>query len=150
MRDEHHSGADCFIFIFARMDVMVDDDRVRRCLIVDDNEEEPFRLIQLFESLGLKAFATWSGRDALDYLASHQFDLLLVDQFLADVYVGELIERVLRLANPPRIAIMNSGEKDQPIKYDKSLGEVRSFDKTQRGQTIGLCQRSESCGAPVN
>jgi CheY-like chemotaxis protein len=102
----------------------------RRFLIVDNNEQESGALVQLFESLGHEASATWSGRDALE-LASDRFDLLLVDQHVADMYVGGLIERVLRLPNHPRVVIMKDGGNCKPIKYDKSLGECQFFDKGQ-------------------
>ena len=102
-----------------------------RLLIVDGNEQESSELVHLFEALGQEASATWSGRHALDHLASQRFDLLLVDQFVADMYVGDLIQRVLRMANCPRVAIMKSGGKCKSIKYDKSLGECQVFEKEQ-------------------
>ena len=85
--------------------------------------------MQRLLSLGQEASATWSGRDALDYLALAQFDFLLVDQYVADMYAGELIERVLRLPNHPRVVIMKNSETFEPIEYDKSLGECEFFDK---------------------
>jgi DNA-binding NtrC family response regulator len=106
----------------------------RRFLIVDNNEQESDALVQLFESLGQEASATWSGRDALDYLALDRFDLLLVDQYVADMYVGEFIEQVLRLANHPPVAIMKGNGKCKPIKYDKSLGECHFLDKRRSDQ----------------
>jgi CheY-like chemotaxis protein len=74
-----------------------------RLLIVDGNEQESSELVHLFEALGQEASATWSGRDALDDLASKRFDLLLVGHFVADMYVGDFIERVLRMADRPRV-----------------------------------------------
>lgn len=103
----------------------------RRFLIVDNSEQESAALVQLFESSGHEASATWSGRDALDYLESHRFDALLVDQYVADMYVGELIERVLTLPNHPRVVIMKGSGKCKPIKYNKSLGGCRFLDKGQ-------------------
>jgi CheY-like chemotaxis protein len=87
----------------------------RRFLIVDNDEQESGVLVQLFKSLGQEASATWSGRNALEYLASNQLDLLMVDQHVADMYVGDLIERVLRLPNHPRVAIMRSVENINPL-----------------------------------
>jgi CheY-like chemotaxis protein len=99
----------------------------RRFLIVDNNERESGALVQLLESLGHEASATWSGTDALDYLQSARFDLLLVDQHVADMYVGELIKRVLKMPNHPRVAIMKGSRELSPIEYDKSLEEFQFF-----------------------
>jgi CheY-like chemotaxis protein len=108
--------------------------RRRRFLIVDNNEQESAGLVQLLLSLGQVASATWSGRDALDYLALDRFDLLLVDQYVADMYAGEFIERVLRLPNHPRVVIMKNSGTFEPIEYDKSLGECQFWDKGKLDQ----------------
>jgi CheY-like chemotaxis protein len=124
----------------------------RRLLIVADNEQESGALVRLYESFGQKASATWSGRDALDYLASNRFDLLLVDQYVADMYAGEFIERVLKLPNHPRVVIMKSNGTSIPIQYDKSLGECQFLDKEQlaRMHEVLLRESPESFDALIN
>lgn len=108
----------------------------KRLLIVDNNEQESGALVQLFQSLGHKVSATWSGRDALHYLIEDSFDLVLVDQYIADMYVGRFIERVLNLRNHPRVVIMNGSRKLKPIEYDRSLGKLCVFDKGQPAQAF--------------
>jgi CheY-like chemotaxis protein len=124
----------------------------RRFFIVDNNEQESGTIVKLFKSLGQKASATWSGRDALDRLAADRFDLLLVDEYVADMYVGDLIERVFRLPNHPRVAIMKSGGKCKSIEYDKSLGEYRVFEKGQSDQVPQALRAAfpDLCNAPLN
>lgn len=92
----------------------------RRLLIVDNNEEESVALTELAISVGHEALSSWSGQDALKFLASNQFDLLLVDEFVADMYVGEFIEQVLRLSSPPRIGLMGVRQRNA-MKYDRRL-----------------------------
>lgn len=123
-----------------------------RLLVVDGNEQESSELVHLFEALGQEASATWSGRDALGQLELKRFDLLLVGHFVADMYVGDLIERVLRLPNHPRVAIMRSGGKCKSIKYDKSLGECRFLEKGQSDQVPQalLVAFPDFCNAPLN
>ena len=123
-----------------------------RLLIVENNEQESRELVHRFEALGQEASATWSGRDALAHLASKQFDLLLVGHFVADMYVGDFIERVLRMANRPRVAIMKSGGKCKSIKYDKSLGECRVFEKgkSDKIDQALLTPFPDFCGVRVN
>jgi len=126
--------------------------RKTRLLIVDNDERESGKLVHLFEALGQEASATWSGRDALDHLASQRFDLLLVDQFVADMYVGDLIERAIRLPNCPHVAIMKTGGKSKTIRYDKSLGECRVFEKGQSDQMPQALRAAfpDLCDAPLN
>jgi len=108
--------------------------------------------VQRLLSLGQEASATWSGRDALDYLALAQFDFLLVDQYVADMYAGELIERVLRLPNHPRVVIMKNSETFEPIEYDKSLGECQFCDKGKLDQIHEALEAEfpECYNGPVN
>jgi CheY-like chemotaxis protein len=101
-----------------------------RLLIVDNDEQESAAFAHLVKALGHEVVCTWSGRDALVHLASGRFNLLWVDDYVADMYVGEFIERVLRLPKHPQIVIM-TGRKMQPIKYRKSLGQCQVIDKTQ-------------------
>jgi CheY-like chemotaxis protein len=124
----------------------------RRFLVVHNNERESGAIVSLFESLGQKVSATWSGRDALDCLAAERFDLLLVDGYVADMYVGDLIERVLRMANHPRVAIMKTGGKSKTIRYDKSLGECRFVEKGQSDQMPQALRAAfpDFCNAPLN
>jgi CheY-like chemotaxis protein len=123
----------------------------RRFLVVDNNEQESRALVQVLESLGHKASATWSGKDALDYLASDRFDLLLVDEYVADMYVGEFIKRVHRLPNHPRVAVLKRDKRFRSIKCDKSLEECQFFDKEldQLYQTLRT-EFAESYDRPIN
>lgn len=105
-----------------------------RFLIVHNDEQESGALVQLFEAFGQKAVATWSARDALDYLTAGRFDLVLVDQYIADMYVGTFIEQVLKLPKHPRLAIMKDNRRIRPVKYDKSLGEIQFLDRGQPDQ----------------
>ena len=109
-------------------------DQRRRFLVVHNNEQESGAIVTLFESLGQKVSATWSGREALDCLAADRFDLLLVDEYVADMYVGDFIERVLRMANRPRVVIMDTSGRFKTIRYDKSLGECHILDKGNRDE----------------
>jgi CheY-like chemotaxis protein len=124
----------------------------RRFLILDDNEQESGAIVQVLKSLGHEASATWSGQDALDHLASDRFDLLLVDQDIADMCVGQFLERVLRLPNHPRIAILKRSRTLKPSKYDKSLGECQFLDKGQPDQLRQILRTElfESYDGPVN
>jgi len=107
----------------------------RRLLIVNNDEREATMLINLARSMGYEATSTWSGRDALWTLSTDRFDLLLVDQHVADMYVGDFINRVHVSSISPSIILMKN-RIGTTVKYDKSLGKCRAFEKEEFGKLV--------------
>lgn len=101
----------------------------KRVLLVDNDDRDCRDLVRLFESLGHEALATWSGRDALRDLKSRRFDFLFVDQVVADMYVGNFIEKVLRLRRHPQVVIMYKPGQFKRIKYNELLGPCLLLEK---------------------
>ncbi len=56
-----------------------------KILIVDDDERVLIELERLLESEGYSTATAWGGREALALAQKNQFDLLLVDEHVADV-----------------------------------------------------------------
>jgi CheY-like chemotaxis protein len=56
-----------------------------RILIVDDDEDVLIALERLLEGGGYNTATVWSGKEALDLSRKSKFDLLLMDEHLADV-----------------------------------------------------------------
>lgn len=102
----------------------------KRLLILDSDDRQSAALGEFVKALGHEVISTWSGREALAHLASGRFDFLWVDQHVADMYVGELLESALQLPNRLRIVVMK-GPKARHIKYRKSLGQCEAIDKTE-------------------
>jgi len=73
----------------------------KRVLVVDNNEEEGRLFVSMFEQAGYDAMATWSGLEALNLMQHKTFDLLLVSDYLADLYVGDFLKRLDLLPNRP-------------------------------------------------
>ena len=61
-----------------------------RILIVDNNEDCINALDKLLRGEGCETRSTWSGYEALALMQSQLFDVLLVDDYLADLHVAEL------------------------------------------------------------
>ena len=101
----------------------------KRVLVVDNDDRDRRKLGHLFEFLGHEALATWSGTDALRDLKSQPFDFVFVDQFVADMYVGNFIERVLRLRRHPQVVIMYKPGQFRRVKYNKLLGQCLFLEK---------------------
>jgi len=83
--------------------------RNKRVLIVDNNEEESGRLAVMLQRAGYDSIATWSGLEALEFLKSGEYDILLVSSYLPDVYVGDFLERLNRLPVRPCSIVMQEG-----------------------------------------
>lgn len=67
-----------------------------RILIVDDDENVLIALERLLEGEGYNTATAWSGKEALDLSQKTKFDLLLVDEHLADVEAAALWEALQR------------------------------------------------------
>jgi CheY-like chemotaxis protein len=82
----------------------------KRVLIVDNNEEEAHAFASLLERSGCLPRATWSGLEALELLKSEEFAILLVSNYLPDLYVGEFLERLRTLPSRPRSIVMRENQ----------------------------------------
>jgi CheY-like chemotaxis protein len=83
--------------------------RNKRVLIVDNDEEEAARLGTVLQRAGYDSNATWSGLEALELLKSGEFDVVLVSNYLPDVYVGDFFQRLHRLPVQPCSFVMQEG-----------------------------------------
>ena len=82
-----------------------------RVLVVDNNEEEARAFESMLERAGYRPTTTWSGLEALELLKSQEFAILLVSNYLPDLYVGEFFERLNRLPSQPCSILI---QEDQP------------------------------------
>jgi CheY-like chemotaxis protein len=83
--------------------------RNKRVLIVDNDEEEAAQLGTVLQRAGYDSNATWSGLEALELLKSGEFDVVLVSNYLPDVYVGDFFQRLNRLPVRPCSFVMQEG-----------------------------------------
>ena len=60
---------------------------------------------------------------------------MLVDQHVADMYVGDFIERAFRSPQNPSVALMKNRMCDF-VEYSKSLGRCRAFEKKDFGRLV--------------
>jgi len=101
-----------------------------RVLIVDNDEDVLDALDKQLRGKGFEARITWSGHEALALLQSQTFDVLLVDDYLADIHVAEFLKRVKLLSRQPVVVVM---QECQPAPADvrryQSLGASAVADK---------------------
>jgi CheY-like chemotaxis protein len=65
-----------------------------KILIVDDDQDVLIELERLLEGEGYSTATAWSGQEALALSEKSEFDLLLVDEHLADVDAHELFDEL--------------------------------------------------------
>ncbi len=82
----------------------------KQVLVVDNNDEESQALASLLERAGHQPTTTWSGLEALELLASREFDLMLVSNYLPDLYVADFFARVNRLPEKPCVVVIEAKE----------------------------------------
>lgn len=85
-----------------------------RILIVDDDEDVLIALERLLESEGYNTATAWSGKEALDLSRKSRFDLLLVDEHLADVDAAALLE-ALHHHQPHAFRFLMLSRKSSPV-----------------------------------
>jgi CheY-like chemotaxis protein len=106
----------------------------QQVLVVDNNQHVLATLGRELEDLGYNPVTTWSGVEALRLLQSRSFGCLLVADYLPDMYVGDFLERVLRLSAVPRIWIMQDKPARELCAY--GAGSFQVVDKKKAVQIL--------------
>ncbi len=103
-----------------------------RVLIVHNDPRQARALQCLVEKgRGFSTRSTWSGREALELVNTDQFDVLLIDSHIPDLYVGELIDRVSSLPQAPPILVMGDRLTPAGITRCASRGLCCVVDKNR-------------------
>jgi CheY-like chemotaxis protein len=101
-----------------------------RVLIVDNNEVVLSSLDKLLKDEGFDTRTTWSGHEALALMQSHPFDVLLVDDYIADLHVAEFLKRVKLQVKQPAVVVMQKGQPaPTDVRRYGSLGASAVVDK---------------------
>lgn len=115
-----------------------------KILVVDDLLEQREIAVDMLESLNYRTIAVESGEAALAHLASHAYDLILLDMIMSPGMDGlETYRRILE-KHPGQKAILVSGYSDtESVKSALALGAGQCVRKPYSLQTIGAAIRSE-------
>lgn len=108
----------------------------RRILLVDNEDHERLTFERHFRDAGWQATTTWSGLEALALLKVRSFDFLLVDDYVADLHVGEFLKQVSLLRPCPRVFVMQAKPAQKQIRFPGASGVWMLVDKTQIDQVI--------------
>jgi CheY-like chemotaxis protein len=112
-------------------------------LIVDNDDRTLWKFQQLLEDAGFNTTTTWSGHEALGFLSSGVFDVLLVDDYLPDLHSHNFLECVSRLPIQPSIVVMHhEPPKPDDLRRYESLGISGLVNK---GDPVKVCQAVSFC-----
>lgn len=116
----------------------------QRIVLVVDNDEGIQRLLQgILVDMGFETRTTWSGYEALALLESRPVDVLLVDDYVADLHVDDFLERVGRSPIQPRTVVMQAARlTSQHVRKYALLGASTVIRKYHLGE---LCRAVAPC-----
>lgn len=90
-------------------------EKVRRILIVDNDEDFLTRLQVLFEDRDYQTTVAWGGREVLRELEADRFDLVLLNDYLPDVNCEEFWKDFGRLAGSASVALLRTDPPVEPM-----------------------------------
>ena len=79
-------------------------------LIVDDDELVLIHVETLLQNEGYETATAWSGVQALQLLRSSKFDLVLLDDYLPDIRIEDIVKYIQGLVSRPPVVVMQSGQ----------------------------------------
>jgi len=106
----------------------------KEILLVDNDDAMRVALAEELKRLGHAPIATWSGIDALSLLVSRSFDVLLVDVYLPDMYIGDFLKSVSELSVRPKIWVMQAKPAQDTRVYGSRYYSV--VEKSQATQVL--------------
>jgi CheY-like chemotaxis protein len=105
-------------------------DRNRRVLIVDNDDDVLCAFDKVWREAGYETVTTWSGIEALRFLRSSSFNALFVDDYIADMHVGEFLKRASQLLGSTQIFVMQTAPTEKCVHFGGSVGPWPLVDKT--------------------
>jgi two-component system cell cycle sensor histidine kinase/response regulator CckA len=113
-------------------------------LVVDDTPEQQEVAASMLTRLGYQVQTVSSGEEAVDYLKTHEVDLLVLDMIMEPGIDGLETYRQVRAIRPGQKAIIVSGysESDRATKA-RELGTGAYIQKPYVLEKIGMAIRDE-------
>ena len=93
-------------------------------LIVDNDEDVLIRLERTLEAEGYSTTTAWSGREALSIARKSKFDILLVEEHLADMESTIVVDKLRHLQPRAFLLLMQASKKitnSSPHPGDKAV-----------------------------
>lgn len=124
--------------------------RRKHILIVEDEQPLAFGLKKRLEMAGFDVHAELKGQPALEYVADHRVDLVILDVNLPDVNGYNVAREVRKLYHPWAVPILMLTINDKPIDQLRGFAHGADAYLTKPFHTNELLTAvSTLCGAPA-
>ena len=122
----------------------------KRVLVIDDDEQVLTALDALLEDAGCDATTAWSGREALRMLRTGTFDLVVLDDYLADVTSEEILRHLQKMPVSTPVLLMQTGvvTQEEAARYAR-LGARPFVNKGQPMRIAAVVRDHLSAAAPL-
>ncbi len=122
----------------------MDDEKRRRILIVDFDDELLIQAQILLEESGFDVTTTWSGREACGLLNSQTFDLILLSDYLPDTGARGLWSLLRRVPASTEVAVIQSAYPTIP-EICELLRDHAQYCALPRGTPVQIADRVAQC-----
>jgi len=113
-------------------------------LVVDDQEEQREIASEILESLGYQVHKCTNGREAIDFMRTHEVDLMVIDMILGEEFDGLDVFREIIKIRPGQKAIIVSGfSATDRVNSMQELGAGAYVKKPYTRQALGQAVRGE-------
>lgn len=110
-------------------------------LIIDNDERVQAAFQNLLQDMGFETHTTWSGYEALTLLESGRVDVLVVDDYVANLHVLDFLKRVGHLPIQPWIVVMQAAAaNDNSMRQYALLGAL-----SVKHDVAEVCRAVSSC-----
>lgn len=113
-------------------------------LVVDDDEQIRKLLSTVMRRQGFAVEQAANGAEALEAMADHRFDVMLLDLMMPVVSGFEVLDRLEQTANPPRCVLVISAVPEhylQTVRNHSAAIIGKPFDVTTLVERVRECLR---------
>jgi len=122
----------------------MENERKKRILIVDFDNELLIQGQILLEDYGFDVTTTWSTREASELLSSQEFDLMLLGDYLPDAGARGLWSLLRRVPSSTEVAIIQSAHPTLPAIRDL-LQDHTQYCALSRDTAVQITDRVVQC-----
>lgn len=107
----------------------------KNVLVIEDEKPLYTALRLKLEHEGIKVTVATDGQEALDLLAKHNYDLVLLDLIMPTMDGFQTLEQLAKLGKHPKVYIMSNLSQPEDEARARELGATKFFIKADTALT---------------
>lgn len=107
----------------------------KNVLVIEDEKPLYTALRLKLEHEGIKVTVATDGQEALDLLAKHDYDLMLLDLIMPNMDGFQTLEQLAKIGKHPKIYIMSNLSQPEDETRARELGASKFFIKADTALT---------------